>query len=231
MTRRGFDWRRTSNWEYRWRALPLFLSQGGALIAQLAANKSFELPVPVGRGLVAVLLAFTGVWLRVWGTGIISASTMASMKLDTGRLEMGGVYALIRHPLYLCDLLIFTAYGILLSPWMAVLFGTYHWVRTMRLIEYEERFLRERWGAIHDAYCRRVPSLLPRLERAPAAYVNWLDGLAGSSIWLGFALGYLASLLTGTLWALAPIETAGFLFAAYYFSKKRNRASPVTVDV
>jgi protein-S-isoprenylcysteine O-methyltransferase Ste14 len=211
-------------WEYRWRAIPLFLSQGVVLGAHFALTQSFALPVSNRAGLTAVAMGFAGLGLRVWGTGILSANTMVSMTLTSDRLATGGPFSLVRNPLYLGDLLLFSAYGLMLGPELAVAFAVFHLLRVYRLILYEEEGMRARWGRQFDDYTRAVPRLIPRIAVPAGASVEWREAIAASAIWAGFAFGYLASWITGDLWALAPIETAGFVFAAFYFSRLKLAA-------
>lgn len=222
---RASRWRTAGEWEYRWRAVPLFLSQAVVLGGQLAWQRSLDLPVALAPGLVAVCLAAAGLGARVWGTAILSAATMVSMRAQTDRLVTGGVFGLVRHPLYLGDILIFTAYTFLLNPWLAPVFALYHWARVERLIGYEDVRLRARWGEAYEAYARRVPRLVPRWRRVQPVALAWRDGLLGNAIWIGFLTGYVAAVRAGDLWALTPFETAGFLFAAVYFSRKAALAS------
>ncbi len=215
-------WIRPRAWEYRWRALPLFLSQGVAVLANAWLTGSLAMPTHGAASLAAVLLGFAGLALRVWGVGLISASTMSSMTLSTDRLVTTGIYGLVRNPLYLGDLLLFAGYGLLLPPPLAVAFIAFHLARTLRLIALEEAQLAARYGAIYRDYVARVPMLWPRFSAPSPAAVDWREGLAGSAIWAGFAVGYVAVWLAGDVWAITPFETAGFVFAALYFSRARR---------
>jgi protein-S-isoprenylcysteine O-methyltransferase Ste14 len=209
-------------WEYKWRALPLFLSQGVAVAANFWLTGSLAMPAGRVASLVAVVLGFAGLSLRVWGVGQISAATMSSMTLATDRLVTTGVYGLVRNPLYLGDLLLFTGYALWLPAPLAVAFVAFHVVRTRRLIAFEESQLAARHGHAFADYVRRVPRLWPRLAAPSAAAVDWREGLAASSIWAGFATGYVAVWLAGDVWAITPFELAGFLLAALYFSRARR---------
>jgi protein-S-isoprenylcysteine O-methyltransferase Ste14 len=211
--------------EYRLRAGPLFLSQFVVLGIHMAWQGSTALPVSPLPGALAIALSAVGLAARVWGTGVLSAATMMSMSAVTSRLITGGVFGLVRNPLYLGDVLIFTSYTLLLNPWFAPWFGLYHLVRTLRLIAYEERGLRTRWGGVYERYCASVPRLVPRWAPVEPMPVNWRDGLTGSSIWIGFVAGYVAAVVTGDLWSLTGFEVAGFLFFFYQFSRKTSSAS------
>ena len=192
------------------------------MIANALVTGTILMPASHIVSVVAVVLGFTGLWLRVWGVGMISAETMVSMKISTDRLVTGGVYGLVRNPLYLGDLLLFLGYSVLLTPSVGAAFMTFHIVRTLRLIRFEEATMASRYGAAFAEYVRQVPRLLPRIMAPPPASVDWREGFAASVIWAGFAVGYVAVLIVGDVWALTPFETAGFLAAAVYFSRARR---------
>ena len=206
--------------EYRWRAGPLFLSQFVVLGLYMAWQGSMALPVSPLPGAIAVAASVFGLFFRVWGTGILSAATMMSMSPVTDRLITGGAFGLVRNPLYLGDLLIFTSYALLLNPWLAPWFAAYHLVRVHRLIGYEEQRLLARWGEAYVRYCAAVPRLVPRWGVTGPAAVNWRDGLVGSAIWIGFVLGYIAAATSGDLWALTGWELGGFVF---FFAHRLSR--------
>lgn len=210
-------------WEYRWRALPMFLSQGVAVVANAWLTGSLAMPTS-RLAFISVVLGAVGLSLRVWGVGLISAATMSSMTLSTERLVTNGIYGLVRNPLYLGDLLLFIGYGLFLPPLLTVVFIAFHLVRTTRLISVEESQMAARHGVAYDQYVNRVPRLWPRLAKAPPAAVDWHEGLAASAIWAGFAIGYVAVWLAGDVWAITPFECAGFAFAAVYFSRTRRVA-------
>jgi protein-S-isoprenylcysteine O-methyltransferase Ste14 len=212
---------RPAPWEYRWRALPMFLSQGVAVLANAWLTGSFAMPTS-RLAFISVVLGVVGLWLRVWGVGLISASTMSSMTPSTERLVTSGVYGLVRNPLYLGDLLLFLGYALFLPLPLGVAFMAFHVVRTLRLIAFEESRLAARHGIAFDEYVRAVPRLWPRLTAAPPAAVDWREGVMASAIWAGFATGYVAVWLAGDVWAITPFEAAGFVFAALYFSRRRR---------
>jgi protein-S-isoprenylcysteine O-methyltransferase Ste14 len=213
--------------EYRWRAGPLFLSQAVALAVYMLWRQTWALPVAPLAGAAAVGASIAGLAVRVWGTAQLSEATMVSMAVRTGRLISHGAFAVVRNPLYLGDLLIFTSYGLLLNPWLAVPFGAYHVVRILRLIAYEERHLRARWGPTYEAYCRSVPRLVPRPVAVGQGAGNgaWPEALRANAIWIGFVSGYTAAAVTGDLWSLTPFEAGGFLYFWYHFSRKTSAVS------
>lgn len=121
----------------------------------------------VGLYALGVCLIALGQAVRFWASGHIRKQE---------QLATSGPYAYVRHPLYLGSLLINLGWGAMVgrAEWAALLVVAYfltHWP-TMQA---EERFLRQRFGAEYEDYCRRVPRLLPRLrpqERATQSF-SW----------------------------------------------------------
>lgn len=214
-----------SDHEYRLRGGPLFLSPLVLFGLQIWWQGSWVVPVATVPGIVAVVASVIGLGVRVWGTAVLSGATMVSMSARTDRLLTGSVFGLVRNPMYLCDLLMFPSYALLLNPWLTPPFALYHVVRVLRLCGYEERRMLARWGADYEAYCRVVPRLIPRIARPEPAPANWGDALRASSAWVGFVAGYLASVVTHDLWALTPCVTIGFLYFWYHFSRKTASSS------
>ena len=143
----------------------------------------------------SLALVLPGVWLRGYAAGYVKKNR---------ELTVTGPYAHTRNPLYLGSVLIAAGFAVALLSWavaaaLAVMFVAIY----VPVIASEERFLRATFPGF-DAYCRRVPRLLPRLT--PARDVGG-DGQAGAfsfSLYLrhreynaamGAALLYLSLLL------------------------------------
>lgn len=85
------------------------------------------------------------------------------------RLVTEGPFARVRHPVYAAMLGALLGTGVLLSgpvTWASA--AAAYLAGTAIRIRSEERLLRARFGAAHEAYARKVPALLP-LRRRPAA--------------------------------------------------------------
>jgi len=122
----------------------------------VAALYLFELwrrapqPAAVAWSLALVL---PGLWLRGYAAGCV--------KKDR-ELTMTGPYAHTRNPLYLGSMLIAAGFALALLSWPValVLAGGFAAIY-VPVIASEERFLRAAFPEF-DAYCRRVPRLIPR---------------------------------------------------------------------
>jgi protein-S-isoprenylcysteine O-methyltransferase Ste14 len=118
---------------------------------------------------IALAFAFGAIALRAWGASYLSASTVWDEKPHADVLVQSGPFALVRHPLYLGNILLALGLGAAapLAGWIFIVAATVLYVNT--LIRYEDDRLGEIHGSAFEAYRQRVPSLVPRgLGRGPA---------------------------------------------------------------
>ena len=97
-------------------------------------------------------LELTGLRQAGWGARRESPATP--------ELEVGGMHAVVRHPLMT---------GLLLAFWATPHMGASHLLFAAAAsayiavgVAFEERYLRRTFGAAYDAYASRVPALVPR---------------------------------------------------------------------
>ena len=158
---------------FRWRShAPLVV----LLVVLVIAYRS---PVPVGGASATTLwvgiglgLGGLGLAIRGWALGVASPGTSGgstrAMRADT--LSTTGPYSLVRHPLYLGNLLLWLGVAAVSGRLEAValtllLFTPYYGL----IMKAEERFLRERFGDAFDRWSARTPALVPRLRYWTAA--------------------------------------------------------------
>lgn len=109
------------------------------------------LPAAVAWSLALVL---PGLWLRAYAAGYVKKNR---------ELTVTGPYAYTRNPLYLGSMLMAAGFALaLLSGPVALVLAFGFAVIYIPVIASEERFLRATFPEF-DAYCRRVPRLIPRL--------------------------------------------------------------------
>ncbi|CAN5412638.1 hypothetical protein BH09ACT12_BH09ACT12_35250 [soil metagenome] len=100
-------------------------------------------------------------------TGLRQAGWAAPLDAaGTDELKVGGVYALVRHPLMT---------GLVLAFWATPQMGASHLLFAVAStayiavgIRFEDSDLRRTFGSAYDAYAARVPALLPHPFRARA---------------------------------------------------------------
>ena len=106
-------------------------------------------------GLISLLL---GQVIRVSARGY-----KAEHSKNSHALIEGGPYQVVRNPMYLGILLIgFGVVLMLFNWWVVLLFLLIFTVRYFPLILSEEQKLRNMFPGTYEAYCRRVPRMLPR---------------------------------------------------------------------
>lgn len=158
---------RQGRWLFRRRTWPPVLLLAGALA--LTAND----PVPAGGPRTLALwvaagmaLGLLGLALRGWTVGLVPMGTSGrgTERLRAETLNTDGVYSLVRHPLWLGNLLLWI--GTVLTTGRplalvvtAVVFALVH----RRIALAEERFLLEEHGEAFRAWAARTPAFLPRL--------------------------------------------------------------------
>lgn len=109
----------------------------------------------------SVVLVVPGLWLRGYAAGYVKKNR---------ELTVTGPYAHTRNPLYLGSMLMAAGFALALLSWpFALVLAAGFFAIYVPVIASEERFLRATFPEF-DAYCRRVPRLLPRLiaARGPA---------------------------------------------------------------
>lgn len=105
----------------------------------------------------SVALVAPGLALRGYASGYVKKNR---------ELTQTGPYAHTRNPLYLGSILIAAGFAIALLSWVfALVLAVGFAVIYIPVIASEEQFLRAAFPGF-DAYCRRVPRLVPRLTAA-----------------------------------------------------------------
>jgi protein-S-isoprenylcysteine O-methyltransferase Ste14 len=85
-----------------------------------------------------------------------------SITAQARNLVTTGPYALVRHPLYLCEEIMVLALAILFFSPVAVLIVATHWAFQLRRMRHEETLLRAVFEKYAD-YAARTPMVLPRV--------------------------------------------------------------------
>lgn len=141
--------------------------------------------------LLAILFAFAGAALRVWGTAYLGTFTVHSASMQAGGVMASGPYRYVRNPLYLGTWLFSIGVSILMPPSGAVFFLAAHFFFYLRLILGEENYLSRQLGAPYLEYCRRVRRLIPSLSpRVPPSQAtpHWIESALAEIYPISFSL-------------------------------------------
>ncbi|EMB23682.1 hypothetical protein HMPREF9723_00820 [Treponema denticola OTK] len=119
----------------------------------------------VGGGAIAVLFVIAGI-LCIAGGAILWYAAVFSAKIDitikSNRLETGGVYAIVRNPIYSAFLFICIGALLFCRNWYVLILPPLFWVYlTVFMKLTEERWLSERFGEEYKAYSKRVNRFIP----------------------------------------------------------------------
>ena len=108
---------------------------------------------------LGLLTLFLGQLIRVSARGY-----KAENSKNSHALIEGGPYGIVRNPMYLGILLIGTGVVLMLFNWWAVfIFLAIFTSRYFPLILSEEKKLNNMFPGTYEAYCRRVPRMIPKL--------------------------------------------------------------------
>lgn len=181
--------------------------------------------VDAALNVAGLVVAFLGQALRFYTLGVVLEGTSGQGNtLRADSLNTRGPYSFVRNPLYLGNLGI--VLGLLLiahDPWVYVVGLTFFFGEYFFIIRAEENFLRGRFGAAFEDFCRKVPRWIPRLTPAYAGLTEHRFDLprafkkehnpfaawaAGAIVLLGWEQYARGELTRTRLWAL------GVLFAA-----------------
>jgi protein-S-isoprenylcysteine O-methyltransferase Ste14 len=147
----------------------------------------------------SVALVVPGLWLRGYAAGYVKKNR---------ELTQTGPYAFTRNPLYLGSMLMAAGFAVALLSWpVALVLAVGFFAIYVPVIASEERFLRATFPEF-EAYCQRVPRLLPRLIATPDPGGSGTDGAFSFALYLrhreyNAAIG--VALLYASLLLLRPV--------------------------
>lgn len=109
---------------------------------------------------ISFLLIFAGMCASLYVLHFLGTSL--SITPQARRLIVHGPYALVRHPLYVCEAVAIVGFFLQVASWPALLIVCAQCLFQVRRMLNEERVL---WSAFPDyaAYAARTPRLFPRL--------------------------------------------------------------------
>ncbi len=109
-----------------------------------------------------ILLGLSGVIMAIMASRVISVSTVADMRTDRkAELVTDGIYARVRHPLYLATLLVFSALAFIYPFPVVTVFSLCMMAYTLIGAYFEERKLVRHYGDEYLEYKKTAGFILP----------------------------------------------------------------------
>ena len=191
------------DWIARWQLVarrirvPLGFATAGLYLFELWRRA--PQPAAVAGSLALVL---PGLWLRGYAAGYVKKNR---------ELTQTGPYAYTRNPLYLGSMLMAAGFAVALLSWLvALVLAVGFVVIYVPVIASEERFLRATFPDF-EAYCRRVPRLIPRWTAARPTEAETGSGAFSMALYRQhreYNAGIGATLLYLSLLVLRPVFNA-----------------------
>lgn len=158
---------------FRWRSyLPLILLPFFALSLRDASYPFGSHGWDQVRELGCLALSLAGLAVRIYTIGTAPEGTSERSTVDprASHLNTAGIYAVVRHPLYIGNTLVALGLALVPGPWylpVIVLLASllYH----ERIAAHEEAFLEATFGDLFRDWADRVPAMIPDLRRFRAS--------------------------------------------------------------
>jgi protein-S-isoprenylcysteine O-methyltransferase Ste14 len=116
--------------------------------------------LPPAVTLISIVMIGSGCGLAIWTAFWLGRSF--SVAPQARQLVVGGAYAVVRHPLYLCEELAVLGAMLACFSTAAVAIVVIHWSFQLKRMELEEQVLSATFPEYAD-YAAAVPRLIPRL--------------------------------------------------------------------
>ena len=126
--------------------------------------------------LAGLLVALAGLALRAFTVATVPEHTSrrSTRQLSAKTLNTRGMYSLVRHPLYLANLVVATGFTLAVgSLWLMVVFQLAHALYIERIMACEDRFVADTHGGEWQAWAARTPAIVPRHLRWTPPELGW----------------------------------------------------------
>ena len=161
------EFSKSGNWLFKRRGyLPVFILFL-ALVFYATRDFAGYHPSPY-RDLLYLGISLLGLGIRVITVGQTPRGTSGRniKKQRAETLNTMGIYSIVRHPLYLGNLIIWLGVALFLeSLWCILLFLLLFWLYYERIMFAEEVFLREQFGKAFVDWSGNTPAFFPRFRR------------------------------------------------------------------
>ena len=115
--------------------------------------------------IIGTLIIVVGEAVRLWASGHVHKNQM---------LATDGPYAMVRHPLYVGNILVLLGFSIASTQWWAfLLMGFLLWFYYPPAIAYEDNKLHQAFGEQWENWSRDIHALIPKFTTPSAGNSSW----------------------------------------------------------
>lgn len=128
-----------------------------------------DTPYEIYYEMFALCISLVGLFIRIYTVGFTPKNTSGrntkqGQIADT--LNTTGMYSIVRHPLYVGNLLMWIGPAMLTGNfWFIVTFLLLYWVYYERIMYAEEQFLRKKFGEEYFKWSENVPAFVPVIKK------------------------------------------------------------------
>ncbi len=126
--------------------------------------------------ITGIIISFTGELIRVFSVGFSYFGTSGRENyLRAENLNISGIYSIVRNPLYIGNVLMFSGLLIVyLNFYALTLFISFLILQYYFIIQSEENYLRGIYKEAYTVYCKNTNSILPKFSKfiKPELYFN-----------------------------------------------------------
>ena len=116
--------------------------------------------------IIGFAIALVGELIRFWGVSWAGSETRTTGEVGGTYLIISGPFALVRNPLYVGNILLYTGIGIMswsLFPYLQIAAVMFFAVQYHFIVLEEEKYLEEKFDDAFKEYLKNVPRFFPRL--------------------------------------------------------------------
>jgi protein-S-isoprenylcysteine O-methyltransferase Ste14 len=120
--------------------------------------------------IIGFLFVLSGESIRIWAVSYAGSETRVTGEVGASVLVTQGPYSVIRNPLYLGNILIYSGFGIIsnaLFPYLLITAICFFILQYYFIIRNEEEFLRQTYKENYITYCNNVKRYIPLPKKLP----------------------------------------------------------------
>ncbi|MDR2026842.1 MAG: isoprenylcysteine carboxylmethyltransferase family protein [Prevotellaceae bacterium] len=172
------------NWLFKYRGiLPVIILIAGIIVliySELNPVKFFKdiASFMDYYTIACIFICLTGLAIRVYTVGYTPDNTSGRNTSEqiAETLNRTGIYAIVRHPLYVGNFLMWLGIALAVQNfWFVFVFALVYWIYYERIMYAEEQFLRRKFGQAYLEWAERTPAFIPnfKLFVKPATPFRW----------------------------------------------------------